>query len=342
MKILVYPFSYFDNSFYNKDVILFPKYYNKKLISDLYIINFKDKNNLYKLKNNYLLFFFKYMFYILNNRKKYNTFFFFHITLRNLPLIIITKILNLNSEIIIKADISERNLLYFEKLFYKTLFYKILIKFCTKIYIETNWIYNKLIDNNIFKNNTKKLIYKTNQIFNSEKELEILTNSKKVEGLIFLYIRANDENAANLKAFDRYIKLLNSNNAFFDKKSIIIVYDLNDFYENIFINSLKISDKKVVCYSKLDRLEFLLFLGKSEYFILLSNEESFNFTVLEAIIAKCKILTTEVGVIKDIKEKIKLKPFSKLKPIFSIEESDFQAFPLDNEIINEFIYNEFK
>lgn len=340
MKLLVYPHEFFDKSFYSKDVILFPKYYdNNSFNLDLFILNSMKDDNLYKGTGNYWLFIIKYFTFLIQNRNKYKSIFFFHITLRNFPLILLTKLIVPSIQIILKSDLSTRNIIYFKNAsFFVKLVLKFMLKFINHIYIETKWLYDELLLIDLFYRFRNKIIYQPNKIFNSKEEVEVLISGIKKPKTVLLYLRANDVETTNLKAFNKYIQIFLSPSSFFNDKTIHIIYDLNKNNKNIFFSSINQCKLDIVTHQRLDRIDFLRLISSSEYFILLSNEESFNFSIIEAIIAKCKILTTDVGVIKDLKLELNIPTFSKKRAVSSITESDFFLISIANEFIDKSIY----
>jgi hypothetical protein len=340
MKLLFYPFPYFDDSFFSKDVILFPKYFDKNHAHlDLFIISYSNNDNIYISRPNYWLFLLKYFLFLIKNRFVYTNFFFFHITLRNCLPIVLTKLICPSCHIVIKSDMSIRNISTFLSLsFINKILFKLMLNNTDKVYIETKWLYNTFIEIEHFQEYKEKIIYETNKIFVDNRESFDLLNSKKRQNSIFIYLRANDSRSAELKAFNRYIQLFLSSSFFLRDKSIHVVYNLNDFYRNIFFAAIKESGLEIITYEGLNRACFLRLLGECEYFFLLSNEESFNFTVVEAMIADCKILTTDVGIVKDLKFEMCIPIFS-FNEFSSICENVFFKPNISEEFLSRYLYS---
>ncbi|PSU88814.1 glycosyltransferase family 1 protein [Photobacterium kishitanii] len=283
--LFVYCWDGFEDSFLKKDVGLFPEYFSKVCGEPLESVIFRSENN-----KNYISFVLNFFFFrrLLIRESKYII--LFHVSLRTAVLSFLLKLINRKAKIIIKSDISISNIKYF-KLREKTLKFKLIRYFNKSVdffCIETSTAIDELEKNIPDFLGAEKIYLLPNgvdfiDVRDVRKDLKTVT------------IITRDDSM--LKGFDRIPEVL-SNITSDSNYKINIIGSLTDKTKEKIIRSN--NNLNVVFHDVKNRKEVFEILQESNVFLNFSYEESYCFALIEAAMANCHIITTPVGVSKDL------------------------------------------
>ncbi|MEN9987049.1 MAG: hypothetical protein RLZZ585_88 [Bacteroidota bacterium] len=278
MNVLFYPHKW-HNSFLYKDV----GYATKEIFDEFKIIK-------------------RLLFFIIFLPKNIENVLVYHISLKNAPIFFLAPIFKF--KITIKADLNERrtnDILNSKKI--KKRIFKLMIKKSSLIIIETQSEYNAFISKLTFEGgfgDLKNVIWKHNKVITLDEMNRINQNliTTLKENQVVYYLRWSKNNESNFNCgLDIFLRSLISNHDFFQNNKVIIVGDTPAWLENWI--KTKFFEVNFEFKGKLLRNDFLDLLCKSQYYVLTSRMESFNLSLIESIICKCKITTTFTGVARD-------------------------------------------
>jgi hypothetical protein len=277
MNILYYPHKW-NNSFLKKDVGYFPL----------------ERFESYKIVHNVFLL----LFFLLKTR----SIIVYHFSLKNTPIFILSFFFKY--EIIIKTDLNNSRTKDISKSnFIRKKMYELQFKKADSIIIETKAEYNFFIST-MKKSNIKfseeKIIVQHNKVFTkTEYDLVKQKNTTLKKNQIIYYLRWNkNENYNENCGLDIFLKGIILNRCFFENNDLIIVGDTPNWLKE-FISYKYKEITHIKFLDKLSRNAFIDLLIESKYYILTSRLESYNLTLVEAIICDCLIASTNTGVARD-------------------------------------------
>ncbi|EHA1124952.1 glycosyltransferase [Vibrio navarrensis] len=301
--LFFYPWSGFTPSFMHKDVGLFPSYY---AVNQHVTMLIKGRGENFTFRNirgeYYSNFYFIGLFLFIQKLLfgRFSSVIFFHVGLKNLIPIIFIRLFKRKCKVICKADLNIQTALYLisdshslvDRI--KLFFYRLIFKNLDVLLVETSDVYNVLSEHfTTLKINRLELM--PNGL--DGKEFCNITKSIKKENIITVITRFESEKKAPERLFD-IIKNISLPGDW--KISLIgqLPHDISEKIEkecnnpNLIIENL----------GYLERENLLSHLSKSSIFICFSREESFCISLIEAAALDNFIVTTNIGVAKDLNE----------------------------------------
>jgi len=320
MKQLTLIFENFENIHLEKDVGYIPRLLSKQEDLNCEIICYENENNqsiemidkmvkVNKIKNKFYkkrFYFLSMMFYVIKNARSIDNLMLFHINKGNFWYVFCYKLLNPKGFIYIKfdADIRIKNLFEHkpktlrEKFYHFRFMYQFnyVIQKVNLFSIETKQIYKMLLDYR--PDLLDKLIYLPNGFFVNNLNLKEARIDKK-ENIIISIARLGTYQ----KNTELLLESLSKIKDFKDWKVILIgpVEESFQIYVDEFFNNYQnLRDKVELIGMVKDKNKIFDYLAKSKVFLLTSRYESFALVLTEAAYFGNYIVSTDVGVARDI------------------------------------------
>lgn len=262
-----------------------------------------------------------YIFYLLKNAKKYDYLAFFHLHPVKLPLVMIYKFLNPKGKIYIKLDIMLSTIETFNNCnILKRIFFKYLLKKVDLFSCETEECFEKIKKEGILGID---LYEKITLLKNGFDEDYLVDNKIKIksfeekEKIMITVGRIGTEQKNNemlLKSIEN-IKLK-------DWKIYLIGPYTDEFYKLYlqFLEQNPEKKEKVMLIGNIDDKNILYdYYNRAKVFILTSRWESFGLVLGEALRFGNYIISTDVGIARDITKNNEIGQVIKIDDIFSLK-----------------------
>lgn len=279
MNLLYYPHKW-NNSFLKKDVGYFPL----------------EKLGSFKIIHNPIILVFNLL------KKIPNTIIIYHFSIKNTPIFLLSYIFKY--KIIIKTDLNARRTKDISKtLFLKRKIFEHQFKKANSIVIETKAEYDYFIET-MKKSNVKifedKIIVQHNKVFTKTEYDRVLRKKiKQKKNQIIYYLRWNKNDIYNENCgLDVFLKSIILNRNLIEQNDLIIVGETPDWLKEFIFQKYK-EYTHIIFLGKLSRNEFIDLLIESKYYVLTSRLESYNLSLVEAMICNCLVATTNTGVARD-------------------------------------------
>lgn len=253
-----------------------------------------------KKRNNYML---DGLAYIRENAMRIDILQIFHITMYSIAYAFLYKKLNPKGKIYLKLDCSQRlvdrlnNSNYFEKLLVKKYLSKVDL-----VSLELEDLYEEL--KNLLPINEEKLVVLPNGLdFEHIKELNIEYDFDKKENIVLHVARLGSEEKRSGKLVEEFIKAIKKDASNEDWKLYLvgtIEEGFRDYYEKVTSQDTFLRDRIKLIGPIENRAELYYIYNKAKIFSLSSEFESFGFAFIEAAAFGNVIVSTDVGIAKEL------------------------------------------
>ncbi|MBY5947413.1 glycosyltransferase [Photobacterium rosenbergii] len=300
-SLFFYPWSGFQTNFLNKDVGFFPSYYTHQGKVTMLV---KGKGKPFVFRNisaefysNLYIFGLMYFLYKIV-RGDYKSLILFHIGLKNLLPVIIFNSLNKDGKIICKADLNIETAFFITKSSHsffnsvKISLYKLMLGKIDVLLVETSNVYEVLNDNKS-KLGINRLELMPNGL--DDLEFDNLNIAEEKEKVITIITRFETEKKAPERLFD-----VINNVTVPDGWRLNLIGQIPDNINELIDVNCRKSNLTINSIGYLDRNELLHHMSQSAIFVCYSREESFCISLIEAAAFNNMIVSTNVGVAKDL------------------------------------------
>lgn len=266
-----------------------------------------------------------YIFYLLKNAKKYDYLAFFHLHPVKLPLVMIYKFLNPKGKIYIKLDVMLSTIEYFNNCnILKRIFFKYLLKKVDLFSCETEECFEKIKKEGILGIDLSKKITLLKNGFDEDylKDNKIKIKSfEEKENIMITVGRIGTEQKNNemlLKAIENIEPK--------DWKIFLIGPYTDEFYKLYlqFLEQNPEKKEKVMLIGNIDDKNILYdYYNRAKVFILTSRWESFGLVLGEALRFGNYIISTDVGIARDITKNNEIGKLIKSEDELTLKEEIF-------------------
>lgn len=266
-----------------------------------------------------------YIFYLLKNAKKYDYLAFFHLHPVKLPLVMIYKFLNPKGKIYIKLDVMLSTIEYFNNCnILKRIFFKYLLKKVDLFSCETEECFEKIKKEGILGIDLSKKITLLKNGFDEDylKDNKIKIKSfEEKENIMITVGRIGTEEKNNemlLKAIENIEPK--------DWKIFLIGPYTDEFYKLYlqFLEQNPEKKEKVMLIGNIDDKNILYdYYNRAKVFILTSRWESFGLVLGEALRFGNYIISTDVGIARDITKNNEIGKLIKSEDELTLKEEIF-------------------
>lgn len=266
-----------------------------------------------------------YIFYLLKNAKKYDYLAFFHLHPVKLPLVMIYKFLNPKGKIYIKLDVMLSTIEYFNNCnILKRIFFKYLLKKVDLFSCETEECFEKIKKEGILGIDLSKKITLLKNGFDEDylKDNKIKIKSFEEKENIMITVGRIGTEPKNNEMLLKAIENIEPK----DWKIFLIGPYTDEFYKLYlqFLEQNPEKKEKVMLIGNIDDKNILYdYYNRAKVFILTSRWESFGLVLGEALRFGNYIISTDVGIARDITKNNEIGKLIKSEDELTLKEEIF-------------------